>query len=624
MEFRITELLDPVDASDIALRPRNVASKSRVQELVLRKIATQPSRERVSRKRVRMGLLAAALVALFALTAIVGASGLQAADLFGNFFGLLSQGQRNAMDEISMIRGTGLPVSVSANGTTVTLQAAIGDDRNCYLKLQFSAPEGKQLSVADTVTTAFDIVEQDYYETPDSTALLSDHQGQRLHCYHTLTWIDHVPGDNLLELVLELSLPMDSPVSFIDNEPESLTIAGLWTRTASLEYRSELEGPWVIPLGQCGGQFRDLNVSGRSVTYASGTGSTTITLDSMRMSQLGIEIAGSFTSDQASAFRDSYPAPLVVMRDRSVFGSHLYTGDENDRIYAQVDGTSCAYSVKFDAPMDLTRVDHIRIGDLVIPFAEDGTMYVDSSEYVREKYVLGTHVTLGKPDSLRSSVEIAALDDIGVQRAGVVKPADWYAAWTYAEHTADGVRLAFIDKEFRSGKLVYTITDANVVTHTSQLSTQLHAFTYDARLELDSSNEWQHLELPGCIREDGSFEEGWYLVTLDITVENDHAEMLKGEPYLFDAHRLLTLADLRYKTAGNYRCFNIDYFSAMTDPEGRKTTFRLAPGEEIRFTIGYLVRNPDFSSLRACTTTGGETSTFVDLALTEKVTSGNE
>ena len=130
MEFRIADILDTVDASDISVQPRNVVSGYRIEELVFEKIGHCQIQRHTVQKSVRMGPLVAVLIVLLSLSMIVGASELQVADLFGDFFGILSPGQENTMNEISMIQGNGLPISVSANGTTVTLQAAIGDERS--------------------------------------------------------------------------------------------------------------------------------------------------------------------------------------------------------------------------------------------------------------------------------------------------------------------------------------------------------------------------------------------------------------------------------------------------------------------------------------------------------------
>lgn len=617
MEFRIADILDTVDASDISVQPRNVVSGYRIEELVFEKIGHCQIQRNTVQKNVRMGPLAAVLIVLLSLSMIVGASELRVADLFGDFFGILSPGQENTMNEISMIQGNGLPISVSANGTTVTLQAAIGDERSCYLKLQFLAQEDRHLPVPEDNSGVFEILEKDYYETPYSIGLLSDQHGQRLHCYYDFTWLDDIPGDNQLDLIVKMSLPMDSSVSFIDGDPEVLTIMGLWTRTRSGEYTQVLEGPWVIELGKCAGQFCDLNVAGKIVTYSSAGETNLLVLDSVKMSQLGMEVSGYFADAGQAVLHYSYPRPTVVLKDGTAFSSNLFLGDEYHGINGQLNSENCAFSVQFDAPLDLTQVDYVKIGDLVIPFSEAGIFGNDSSSHRTETYVLGTHITLGDPDSLRSSETIASLDDIGVH--GPVTAENWRDAWSYAAHTEEGVQLAFIDSEFASGKLVYTITGADVITNIRDLTTKKEGFSREACLELDSNNEWQKLEQPPCIREDGSFEEGWYLVLLQLSVTNDNAVAAGKDPYLFNAQCLLTLADLRYKTAGNYRCMTIDYFSGLDEYSKHPFSFCLEPGENTVFTVGYLVRNPDFSALRACTTTGGEQSTFVDLQLSKKI-----
>lgn len=621
MEFRISDILDAVDASDITIEPRKVTSNSRIEELVFKKIPLHKKQKFSSRKTARTGLLVAALIVVLSFSIMAAASDMRVADIFGNFFGFLSQGQKDTIDEISMIHSEEIPISASANGTTVTLQTAIGDDHNCYLKLQFNTQEDKKLSVPDKSIGTLEIYEKEYYETPEYVALLTDQQGERLYCYHELSWIDSVPGDEQLELIVELSLPDDSSYSFVDNEPEILVIPGLWIRSLSGVYTQVLAGPWVLELDKCGGEFRDLTVDGKTATYTVGGKTNTVLLESIKLSQLGLEVKGSFVDPGEVTFYYAYPAPMVVLKNNVIFNSYLFTGDAKEQGHGVINDTNCAFSVKFDAPLDLTQVDHVRIGDLVIPFAEDGHIGAESSGYSQDNFVLGTHITLGEPSSLRSSGPIASLEDIGVHGAGSITAEDWRASWLYAEHTEKGVQLAHIDSDLQSGKLIYTITSADVITNLNDLKTKKDGFSYDACLALDSNNEWQKLEQPACIHEDGSFEEGWCLVLLNILVMNDNA-VNTDEPYQFDAGRLLTLADLRYKTAGNYRCKYIDYFSGFNNNAEREFSFILEPGEEKSFTIGYLLNDSsgkmDFSALRACTTTGGEMSTFVNLKLDEK------
>lgn len=625
MELIIADLFDVVDASDVSIKPSKITSKSRIKELVFNKISLNERQKHTVRKSVRMGVLIAALISILSFSIFVGASELRGADFFGDFFGLLSQGQKYTIDEISMSQGGEVPISANTNGTTVTLQTAIGDDHNCYLKLQFNSKENKKLSIPEKNSGTLEIFEKEYYESPEYVALLTDRSGERLYCYHELTWIDSVPGDNLLELIVELSLPMDSSVSFIDDEPEILVIPGIWTRSLSGVYTQLIAGPWMLELGKCGGQFRDLNVDGKIATYTVDGKINTVLLESAKLSQLGLEVKGSFETTENVAYYYAYPMPMVVLKDQTMFQSYLFTGDQYDRGNGELNEERCDFSVKFEGPLDLKLVDHVRIGDLVMRFPEDGSVFAECSDCSEDGLALGTHITLGEPESLRSSETISSLDDIGVHSPGSITAQDWYDSWLYAEHTEKGVQLAHIDSEFESGKLVYTITAADVITNICDLSTKQNGFSYEACLVLDNNNEWQKLDRPGCICEDGSFEDGWHLVLLDISVKNDNAILIGEEPFLFDAGRLLTLVDLRYKTVGNYRCQYIDYFSGLDAGSSQEFSFYLEPGEEKSFTIGYLIQDSsgkmDFSALRACTTTGGEMSAFVNLKLDEKTAS---
>jgi hypothetical protein len=199
-----------------------------------------------------------------------------------------------------------------------------------------------------------------------------------------------------------------------------------------------------------------------------------------------------------------------------------------------------------------------------------------------------------------------------------------FSIHAYAEKTDQGIRMIETDNSFVFGRLIYTLTDIRVAKHADELPIGTDGFTYEACLTKDENNRWTEGIRPDFIDDSGAFAEGWSVVVVDITVYNDDAAMLLGEnsnhdPYVFRADSLLNIADCSKPAAYNYPYSTPDYFSQINRGKGPEFAFRLEPGEETCFSIGFMVSTElmlgayDIHNLKLCKTSGSVKACFIDI-----------
>lgn len=164
----------------------------------------------------------------------------------------------------------------------------------------------------------------------------------------------------------------------------------------------------------------------------------------------------------------------------------------------------------------------------------------------------------------------------------------------------------------KTGKLIYSITDANLIDHISDVPNPDSGFFEASAVFNGNENAGDSFTLfyPDFVNEDGSFLQGTYLVMLDVTVTSDGAaNYTKGDldeygkpmglyddPYLFRADGIFYLQDGRaqtvYQDGVAYQyvpSWYIDYFSERNKRTENHMVFRLMPGESISYKIGFLV-----------------------------------
>ena len=376
MEYNIYDLMDEFADEDIELSPYNAADLRRIEELTMKKIEEQQGRRPAAKKagRIARALLVAAVVTALC-TATVVAAKLGVADSFKGYFGDLTAEQKQVMEAL----GTTDLQPVTSNGTTITPLAAICDENNYYLRLRIEAPEGTKLNLPKedegylqlwNPETAGDFFARDDY----------DYDG----CSFDCTWSDAVPGDNVLEVVMQIAgqscdtrtktylenlLGRDYTVmSFTDGRPKQLNIHGIWMQTNNqdLPYEIVLEGDWSFEIG--------LNAKAAPTVYVDASGRATestwpepdhtLTLEYFRISPLGM--VGEYGHDYDENM-EGYGIEncALVMKD----GSTLEMGPGGVSMTGR-DFVMLNY--RFDAPIDVTQVDHIVFGDQIIPVPQTG------------------------------------------------------------------------------------------------------------------------------------------------------------------------------------------------------------------------------------------------------------
>lgn len=197
----------------------------------------------------------------------------------------------------------------------------------------------------------------------------------------------------------------------------------------------------------------------------------------------------------------------------------------------------------------------------------------------------------------------------------------------YSERTEDGITLYRVNNDFTSGYLSYTVKEIRLVTDLNDVSATSDGFFEEACYGRDADNNFVHLSRPACINDDGSFQEGNYLIWIDLLVENHDAAMrtdLPGyftDPYVFRADTLLFLVSR--DDPNRFPPRNINYSSEKGQTAGHECAFYLAPGESLNLSVGFLMTKEDygdaidFSQFQLCNTSGNASSVFLDLNLEE-------
>ena len=377
MEYNIYDLMDEFADENIALSPCGTADLRRIEELTMKRIEEQTPARRAKRavRRVTRTVLVAAIVAALCGVTVVAAK-LGVADSFKGYFGDLTAEQKQVMEEL----GTTDMQPVTSNGTTITPLAAICDENNYYLRLRIEAPEGTELydyregegnmQLWDSANDIFTFFTCDEY----------DAMGMCIDC----DWFDETPGDNVLEVVVRIiGQYMDSRVmaelkktegedvtvlSFTDGKPKQINIHNLWWKpwNTDLPYEVLLEGDWSFEIGR--------NAKPSPTVYVDASGRTTesvwsepgypLTLEYFRISPLSVVGEYSYPYDEriAEGSCDGYGVTnfALVMKDGSTLELGTGGGGTTGWDFASL-------NCRFDAPIDVTQVDHIVFGDQIIP-----------------------------------------------------------------------------------------------------------------------------------------------------------------------------------------------------------------------------------------------------------------
>ena len=206
-----------------------------------------------------------------------------------------------------------------------------------------------------------------------------------------------------------------------------------------------------------------------------------------------------------------------------------------------------------------------------------------------------------------------------------------------------GMKLRTSDKLIylapKSGHLEFRFDNARAVNHRSDVQEECLLLSDCSRLYSYDASQYSAEDFPSArnvsifqdktlfvwydypdwTEEDGYFGDGVYLILVDVTATSVGAEMhtnsddhpggLFDDPYIFPAAGVPVLTDISgTKWIGDTRLWYKDpaYFSLMNQCSEHPLAFRLAPGESITYTLGFLVTDHelggDFSLPHLCLT----------------------
>ena len=325
------------------------------------------------RPRRRMGvrlLACAALAAVFTVSAMAAYHLWGPGELFDPFFTLesapLNGGQKELLDQIG---ATDLP-PVTSNGVTLTPLAAIADEHTLYLRLRLEAPEGTVLpdmgEQADHIAYDVELVNADI--------------GERLNwgMQKARFLPDDTPGDNSLELVFML-LGGPNGANWIDGTSKTLTISGLALFPDDGE-RMRLDGKWSFSLD---GFYPSKAVEVNPIGAACWDEETErmVTLEGLTLSPLSAAFTTSYPTwgDEWAIF--ALAEIELVFQDGSTVSFDSGSGNTSQGPDGEGGVVYFPGVHSFDAPLDLTQLDHIQFGEyrLELPDAPRQTVEVDTA-----------------------------------------------------------------------------------------------------------------------------------------------------------------------------------------------------------------------------------------------------
>lgn len=368
MEYNIYDLMDDVRDDTVTPAPGcDEAALRRIKELTMKKIENQQGGRPAVKKtgRVARGLLIAAIVAVMC-TATVAAAKLGVADSFKGYFGDLTAEQKQLMEEM----GTTDMQPVTSNGTTITPLAVYGDAYNYYIRLMVQAPEGTVLRIPDYQTEGVYLKLVGTEESGILETVDYDFNGVG----YSVEWEDSIPGDNTLEGVVYLERQVlsddasqrvgESGLRFDDGQPKWLHITRFVMGVGDEYTETVLEGDWRFALPDLSVQAAPIEVDASGLTVESTQPGRMIYLDTFRISSTYIQVK--YDSDSIDDF-DAPPCEpeggwALVLDD----GTEVALGSEDPQGGGWNNSHVDIY-FRFAAPIDVSRVDHIRFGTLEIP-----------------------------------------------------------------------------------------------------------------------------------------------------------------------------------------------------------------------------------------------------------------
>lgn len=365
------EFLDYLGTLETTERTDTEQATERTRRAVLSKAGLK--RRPAGTKRFgRVLLIAAAVCVCAAVTA--AAAGVDVGGLFRGYFekgtavsavggteskspSSLTQSQMGVLDK----SGTAVNQSVTDNGTTVTLKAAVCDRSSAYLLLELTAPEGTKLSRND-------------YNFDDSSLdfTASGTQGYSAG-WDVKALKDSNPDDNRKSFMLHYS------IAGVDlrGRQVKLSLKNLSTpSTKKMDYDHVIEGTWNFkPFTlQSDAKTKDLTVhkaahfkpwvnpqAPAAERKKAEKESYQCTVNTVKISSLSL--LADFSGKSSGKEGDDPAVPFsIVLHLKN--GTQIQVENNGPGIGS---GTGTSTSYEFDAPVDVEQISSVTIGDLTVP-----------------------------------------------------------------------------------------------------------------------------------------------------------------------------------------------------------------------------------------------------------------
>ncbi len=394
MKQSIFDLLDDYEEGSISIEASAPLSGRRVRTLTLQRLQKRRRRPRM----LRPALIAVAALALLSVTALAVTGVIGAADRFRDFFGLLSDGQRSAIDPMSrQLEGV-----ISGSGASLTPLAVLVDENVCYLRVRVEAPEGTTLGMLPEGYSyklyGDEAGEQLHYEPVDLKPYLRKKavEGGEMIAYGFGFGVaefdlpDDDPTDNAIETILRITADQamaEHGLRFNDGITKRLTVGGLWIMSPEIEFapvfrsdfKLEIDSRFesrALPLDCGGAEWMD----SRGVSYTVDAALLSpLSLSFHYVSDLPMPFPAHSPDEAASITPEDLPQPnafALVLRD----GTRIDCGESET-------GSGCTgFSINkldwqpfwslwdcviFDAPIDPAQIDHVEYGGCVLPFQNE-------------------------------------------------------------------------------------------------------------------------------------------------------------------------------------------------------------------------------------------------------------
>lgn len=388
MNKPIFDLLDAYEDDSVELADAAPLSSARIKELTMNNITTKTNKRTLRRAPLR--LLAAAAAAAALVFSAVATNALGAGDFMKGMFAAwnkepLTATQVEILNSIGHVFDGSDTYSVTSNGATITPISAMADEDSYYLHLRVEAPEGVVLPDLDWDNEIYALygLEADknmelgvswdvFAEAGEPYWAVGSPFGPGIVpkrgsiCYGCETLPDDDSTDNVKDIVLTIFSEDYHDIKFNDGRPKQLSIKGLWLQSRcdnefGWTWTEIFRGDFLLDIGEhfesqvaaidCGGALWSDPDTGE-INY----------LDAMKLSPLGLKF-----EFRSNVIRESRCAPghiRIVMKDGSEMELERpsYHQASPERV-TEESNLEYGFYRMFEAPLDLSQVDYVQLGE---------------------------------------------------------------------------------------------------------------------------------------------------------------------------------------------------------------------------------------------------------------------